>query len=209
LKDAPINDRSFEFWALNDMFKVLPEGVATRWFQMHTREVAALPTKASPEGCLEWCKTATIPVYMQEHYDDIPMSVKYPKEEIEKRFRPYFCSTIDYMMGLALYEGFEEIHIYGVDMSVAEEWSVEKPSMSYWLGRAEGMGVKIFLPAMCDLLKSYFFYGYEDEQKRDFIAKAEAKLAMVKQQKKEAENKFYVNTGLEEAWSSILREIGG
>jgi hypothetical protein len=210
LKDAPINDRSFEFWALNDMFKVLPEGVATRWFQIHTRKVAALPTKFSPEGCLEWCKTATIPVYMQDKYEDCPCSLKYPLEEILAKFkRRYFTSTPAYMVAMALYEGFEEIRLFGIDMSVGTEWGIEKPCMEYWLGRADGMGVDLILPDGSDLLKGHFLYGFEEETRDAFIDKAKAKLAQAREQKKEAENKFYVNIGLEEAWSSILREIGG
>ncbi len=205
-----MGDKRYEFWALNDMFKVLPDGAADRWFQIHTRTVASEPTKFSPEGCLEWCKTATIPVYMQEHYGDIPMSVKYPLDEILAKFkRRYFTSTPAYMVALALYEGFEEIKLFGIDMSVGTEWGIEKPCMEYWIGRAEGMGVELVIPDGSDLLKGYFLYGYEDELKRAFIAKGQAKLAQIREQKKEAENKFYVNIGLEEAWSSILREIGG
>jgi hypothetical protein len=63
LKDAPLGDKRYEFWALNDMFKVLPDGAADRWFQIHTRKVASEPTKFSPEGCLEWCKLLPSGIY--------------------------------------------------------------------------------------------------------------------------------------------------
>jgi len=68
----------------------------------------------------------------------------YPLGEIRDRFgTDYFCSSIDYMLALALLEGAKEIHLYGVDMSMTDEYAHQKPSAEYWIGYARGMGVTV------------------------------------------------------------------
>lgn len=210
LSQAPINDRSFEFWALNDMF-VLPQGkAATRWFELHPRATheSHIP-RGNANNYLDGLRAMTIPVYMQEHYPDIPASIKYPLEEMIVHFgRQYFKSTLDYMMALALYEGFEEIHLYGVNMADSLEYAHQRPSMEYWIGRAEGMGVKVVLPEGCDLLKGYFRYGYDEEKENDLLIKARTKSAELDRQSKEFMKNYYLSLGAKDTWDFILRELG-
>jgi len=210
LKEAPIHDKSFEFWALNDMFAVIPEGIATRWFEIHTRNnIEICHTRNAAIDYLGWFQKSTIPVYMQEKFDDIPASIKYPLEEITKYFgRQYFKSSLDYMMALALYEGFEEIHVYGVNMAVGDEYAYQKPSMEYWIGRAEGMGVKVVLPAGCDLMKGYFRYGYDEQKETDLLIKAQSKNAELARQAAEYQKNYYLSMGAKDTWDFILRELG-
>jgi hypothetical protein len=61
------------------------------------------------------------------------------------------------MVALALYEGFEEIKLFGIDMSVGTEWGIEKPCMEYWIGRAEGMGVELVILMAAIYLKGISF----------------------------------------------------
>ena len=72
-KDAPYSDPSWEIWGLNDHWNIVPR--ATRWFEANN---GACRTS----GRIEWLKKAPIPVYMEDHYEDIPMSIKYPFDEI-------------------------------------------------------------------------------------------------------------------------------
>ena len=211
LNQAPFNDKSFEFWALNDMFVTLPEGLATRWFEFHDRKTHEThkPRGDSNISYLDWFRSATIPVYMQEHFEDIPASIKYPLETMVEHFgRQYFKSTLDYMMALALYEGFEEIHLYGVNMADNIEYAHQRPSMEYWIGRAEGMGVKVVLPEGCDLMKGYFRYGYDEERESDLLIKARTKSAELDRQSKEFMKNYYLSLGAKDTWDFILRELG-
>ncbi len=203
---APFGNDDFEIWALNDMFMIIPYG--NRWFELHNKSVIdTYRTRGSDVNYLDWFKKATIPIYMQEKFEDIPFSIKYPKWEIEEFFnRIYFKSTVDFMIALAIYEGFKEIHVYGVDMAVGEEYSSQKPSCEYWLGRAEGMGIKIFLPNDSDLLKAYYVYGYDEEKSNDFKKKSNARIAELHSQAMDAEKHFYLLTGEKRAWEKILRE---
>ena len=210
LNQAPFNDSSFEFWALNDMYEMIPTKNITRWFEIHTRqEQERHVSKRASGSYLEGLKALTIPVYMQEHFEDVPTSIKYPLETMVEHFgRQYFKSTLDYMMALALYEGFEEIHLYGVNMADNIEYAHQRPSMEYWIGRAEGMGVKVVLPEGCDLMKGYFRYGYDEEKENDLLIKARTKSAELDRQSKEFMKNYYLSLGAKDTWDFILRELG-
>jgi hypothetical protein len=136
------------------------------------------------------------------------MSVKYPVEEIISEFGiDYFQSSVDFMLAMAIYEGYEEIYLYGVDMSVAGEYETQKPSGSFWLGVAKGRGINIFLPDNCDLLKSYFRYGYEDEKRETFIVKAKAQMKELDTQMETFNKNYYTCKGAKETWEFITQAI--
>jgi hypothetical protein len=54
------------------------------------------------------------------------------------------------------------------------EYFWQRPSCEYFLGLAVGMGIKIWLPDTCDLLKTRFMYGYEEAKELPFRAKIES-----------------------------------
>ena len=70
---------------------------------------------------------------------------------------PYLSSSIAYEIALAIYEGFEEIHLYGVDLNTEAEYAWQKPGVEYWLGIAQGRGIKVVLPANCPLLRGTLY----------------------------------------------------
>ena len=204
-KEFPRDD-SFEIWALNDMYKIISG--CNRWFEMHNTEFIKLWT---PSNCtkphIEFLKELNIPIYMLNSIPELETSVTYPLEKIIEHFgRQYFKSSVDYMIALALYEGFEEIHVYGVNMAVDEEYSYQRPSCEYWLGRAEGMGVKIHLPESCDLLKRYYLYGYKDDEQTAFQTKATAKIESMNTAADEYQKNYYMAMGAKSAWEQIKKE---
>lgn len=166
---VPWDDEDMEVWGLNELynfFRQVPNSHAERWFEIHSPNS---PSKNTPQH-RAWLKKATIPIYMQRHYDEIPSSVSYPKDEVIKFFeakghmgKQYFTNSISWMIALAIYEGFEEIQIFGVDMATDSEYGSQKPSCEYFIGIAEGMGIKTYLPCESDLLKAGVLYGYESD----------------------------------------------
>lgn len=199
LKQVPRDIPDLEFWVVTNMYKIT-KGY-NRIFQIHQN-------KDLDETDINELSNIQVPVYMQDHRSDIPTSVKYPFDEVVKwAGRKLFQSSIDYMIALALYEGYEEIYLYGVDMTFAEEYGYQKPSCQYWLGRAEGMGVKIFLPDNCDLLKTYYDYGYQDGERQDFVLKAEAQIKELTQQSAQFNKNYYIAQGAKETWEFILRAV--
>lgn len=158
---APFDDPTYEIWGLNSLARMLPR--YDRWFEMHTR--AAFEADPPPFfDYLGWLRTAPVPVYMIERQPDMPSSVRYPLEAIVKTFGiDYFTSSPSFMVALAMFEGFEEIAVYGIDLIVGREWAYEKPCMEYWLGRAHAMGVLVRIPESSALLRSTHRYGYTTE----------------------------------------------
>lgn len=129
-KLAPFNDLSWEIWGLNELYMFIPRW--DRWFEIHSRKLYE-SDKARVSDHIERLKQMTCPIYMHEHHDDIPTSVKYPLDEIGKFFpnpnpdtKPYITNTISAMIALAIYEGFEEIGIFGVDMAHDTEYCLDK-----------------------------------------------------------------------------------
>ena len=70
---------------------------------------------------------------------------------------PYLSSSIAYEIALAIYEGFSEIHLYGVDLSTEAEYAWQKPGVEFLLGVAAGKGIKVVLPDNCPLLKGTLY----------------------------------------------------
>lgn len=167
---VPWHDPEFEVWGMNQGYMHCIRR-ADRWFEMHMPEATAdvrepqyldwlsgkpisLPDGRSIKGC-------DIPVYMIQQNDQFPTSVRYPIEEaIRYAGRDYFTSSVAFMMALAGIEGFTEVHLYGINLAIGEEYFYEKPNAEWWIGKLEGAGIKVYVPSASALLKQYRRYGY-------------------------------------------------
>jgi len=182
--EAPYNDPTWEIWGLNDLHGIIPRW--TRWFDIHTPEVIDIDVQAGrapPDKCgIGGLSHLTCPVYMQQRNPKVPNSVQFPLDEVLKTFsnltgKRYFTNSISYMLAFALYEGiitgrqWDEIHIYGVDMAVGTEYEVQRASCEYWIGIAEGMGIKMYIPDSSDLNKTRFIYAYEPKRQMQWEVK--------------------------------------
>lgn len=82
-----------------------------------------------------------VPFYVPEHYASIyPNAKTIPCKELSEKYFRSFGSTISYMLAQAIYEGADEISLYGV--ALCDEYEGQRPSAFYWLGVANGMGIK-------------------------------------------------------------------
>lgn len=139
-----------EIWGLNASYDWMPRW--SRWFEMHDRE-----RYDHIQGThLAWLQAATFPVYMVQHYEDIPASVPFPigKATQGGRFRALFTSSVAYMLGLAIAEGFQEIRLCGVDMAMDSEYAYQRSACEYWLGVADALGVKVVIPSVSPIGKA-------------------------------------------------------
>ena len=179
---APFGDPSWEIWGLNELYMLVPR--FSRWFELHTRDVYEADKKRTSDHIYAM-RAMTIPVYMLQVWPDIPMSVRYPLEAIAQAFpnpggagaRPYLTNSISYMLALAILEGCTELGVYGVDMAHDTEYGIQKPSCEYFIGIAQGRGIKVTLPPDCELLKADFLYGYEQELIERWNARLQAREA--------------------------------
>lgn len=160
---APYDDPSWEIWGINfgpDYMKR-----CDRLFDMHDLKKFPNP------GLAEWSKQ--MQVYTRQEWDGIDCKV-YPITEVIKHFgNAYFTNSTSYLIALAIYEierdfgdSFKhydetpEIGIFGTDMLIHEEYREQRPSCEYWLGIAQGKGIKLVMPENCELLKTNVLYGY-------------------------------------------------
>lgn len=155
---APFNNPEFEIWGMNQAHVFMPRR-ADRWFEIHKDEFTPDMRDPEYETFLARCP---IPVYMQRVRPGVPSSVRFPIEKLLGEFKiDYFTSSIAYMIALAIYEGFQEISLWGIDLVTDEEYASQKPCVEWWLGVAYGRGVNIYVPDESALLKQPWRYGYE------------------------------------------------
>jgi hypothetical protein len=154
------------------MFRVEPH----RYFDLHRRECWE---KSNNKGkrYTRWLASCRTPIYMQEHYPEVPSSVKYPLEQVSFGLhRKYFTSHLAYMIALALYEGVTHLGFFGVNYSPDCEYGTQRGSGEYWMGRAEALGVHLVLPDACTLLADPVnLYGYNSHDAEGLLLPAYTK----------------------------------
>lgn len=171
---APAAADGWEVWGLNNLH-LHETDVAqrfTRWFDLHdtkTIEQDAEHAKWLTEGA------NGIPVLTWQPRDEWPTSLEFPKAALLERFPAYFTNSISWMMALAILEltggrpvpedeESPEIGVYGVDMATSGEYGSQRPSCEYFVGVAEGLGIKVTIPPQSDLLKTHSLYGSDEAE---------------------------------------------
>jgi hypothetical protein len=159
-KQAPWDDTDFEIWCLNALFKYKDVRRVTRWFDLHPRERIDQIRIAQYRAFAD----KGVPVYMREAHDDLPSSEAFPFQSVTDEFGEYFTNSISWQIGLAILMGFEEIHVYGVDMAHDTEYRFQRSNTEYLIGLARGRGITVYIPSSSDLLKATHMYGLQDDQ---------------------------------------------
>lgn len=180
----------FELWGLNELYKIpgIPNDKFAAWFDLHDRRDGDI-SQRDPEN-ITWMRAQKFPLglYMQDHYEDIPNSKRYPLEQAIRFYRTtYFTNSISYELALIGMAGrdengvvtdeaaaYGEVHVYGVDMAQADqtpgsdggEYSAQRPSCEYFIAYLRGMGIKVHVPDQSDLLFTPFLYGYQGDGQR-------------------------------------------
>lgn len=155
--EAPFHDDTWECWGLNDMQM---DGVVwDRWFALHTLE------HFENHYTLGWIyqkimmRKLHVPIYVWEEFVDVPGCRIYPKEEVEAltSWGRYHCGSFDWMVALAILEGFEEIRICGVNLMESQEPISSRACLEYWIGVAEGRGITVDVRRTGSALMSNFY----------------------------------------------------
>jgi hypothetical protein len=172
-----------EFWTCNWSYNYDWIGQIDRLFEVHPVWLYANLDKAEwikPKEHWDWLtKHIGYPVYLQRKLDAVPSSVQYPIEEVTEEFfgnrfltlmkdgstRPHsvYGSSMDYMMGMALREGFDEIELIGIEMGSSTEYRYQRESFAVWTGMALGRGHTVIRPGNSALF-NIKRYGYEGGQ---------------------------------------------
>ena len=100
----------------------------------------------------------------------------YPIDKIKDFFGvDYFSNTVDYAIALAIYNGFKEISIYGINATHFSEYYFQKAGIDFWYGVAIGRGIKIIIPGKkSTIMKTQdgLLYGYDTKQKQQLTERA-------------------------------------
>ena len=174
--------KEVEIWGLNRCYTYLK--IWHRWYEVHDKELYTGQTGLREADYLARLKEAKKPIYMQHLDPSLPSALQLPVKEMIAHFkRDYFTTSIAYMVAHAIYEHdhgdtIQEIKMFGVDMSAFSEYSYQRPCVEYWLGVAEGRGIKVTIPTVSPVLKAIASYGRHME--RGLWAQAEERLASLK-----------------------------
>lgn len=172
---TPFGEEGLEIWTCNELHGLswMKEEFITAWFQLHPK----WHFKDRIHNHWEWLqKEHSFPIYMNMVYDSVPNSVRYPLHKIKSELvnivrgelplNKIFSSTMCYQVALALIEGFKRIEFYGIELLFEAEYAYQREGMAYWLGKADGMGVEVWMPEQCSLLVAPL-YAYEEIRKGD------------------------------------------
>jgi hypothetical protein len=129
------------------------------YFDMHRPECFRAEMKQWNPAYHSWLKALQTPIFMQEHWPEIPMAVRYPRERIFGEFRQYFSNHCAYMIALAMTEGVTHIGLFGCQYAGAER-TTQRDSLTYWLGRFEQAGGTVVIPDRHNTLLTMPLYGY-------------------------------------------------
>lgn len=131
------------------------------WFEIHKIDISNPLDPIVTKDYLAWLANFKGPVYTIDQIPEIPTSVRYPKEEMLRKYGPFFFySSLSWMFALALEQNPEEIGIWGVDMSAGEEYEHQRPAMHHFIQIALDRGIKITVPPQSQLLYPPALYGY-------------------------------------------------
>ncbi len=171
---APFKDISWTLWACSPgayptvgSQRIYQEGDA--FFELHRWEPPVVGDAArqvswfSPEY-VQWLKQFKGPVYTGEKVNDLPTSVRIPREQLIAKYGPYFfTSSLAWMFAMALEDPeVEEIGMWGVDMSATEEYRWQRPGCQYFMTLAFGKGIIVTVPPESDLLHPQPLYGVDE-----------------------------------------------
>ena len=146
-----------ETWTFNSYCSVIS---SDRLFHMDDVKVQELRAKAGNvrvQNMLEAMKRYEGPIYTSFPEKEYPAMIPYPLPKIVAHYNSfYFSTTPPYAAALAGLEGWDEVSFYGMDYTWPSVAGAEsgRAGMEYWVGRLQGMGIKVRVPPASSLLDS-------------------------------------------------------
>lgn len=142
---------------------------------------------------------SSLPIYMQDHWDDIPNSIAYPLEEVKALIpitmhqRDYFTSSAALMLALAFLMGYKEVHFYGFEMGTTTEYHYQRAGFEYLVGLFSGSGMQIYVPEQSTLMRGEL-YGFKN-MKTGFRQNLEMRKVILEAQEQKAQQAVHIHTG--------------
>lgn len=196
--DVPWDNKDIDIWVFNEAASIGWPKRVDAVFQMHAEPVWKNPLNRNNPEFPAWLREQhKYPLWMLDEYPEIPASKSYPLDEICDLYLPllkkglikqqFFTSTVAYTVALAMFQGYECIQLYGVEMASDTEYHYQRDGVFFWLGMALSHGIEIYIPEKSRLF-SEPLYGYEGGAylgREQIIGRKE--LLQLEQEKVEAE----------------------
>jgi hypothetical protein len=169
---APWEDPRYDCWTLNSAWRLFPEDLhwhpvrLRAWFELHSRRYLSQ----------EWGRrhthfkalaVLTVPVYVQRVKDwpELRYGRTFPRGSLRRAFPrgDYHASSLDWMFAYGIWLGYRDIRLYGVDFGPTDtgEPLSARACLEYWVGVAEGRGVRVTLQEPTGL---FWIYNYGRER---------------------------------------------
>ena len=131
-------DKDKEIWGINYICRKAKR-IDLLW-NLHT-------WKDTPKDLMaEILQRRDIPIMALEPYDGLNVTI-FPLEEIIHHFNTaYLADTVAEMIAYAIYKGYSEIDLFGIDHFFTGEYVESKGCVEYWVGRADQCGIKVGIP---------------------------------------------------------------
>ena len=194
--DVPWDDKTRDVWIFNNQ---LLQGWVKRadvCFDIHpTLDIQRRGEEHPQFG--QWLKTEKNMRFMTPALvPDCPNNELYPLDDIVNKLLPnfkrgeeinkYFTSGPAYAIALAIYKGYQQIEMYGIEMESDSEYIYQRDGVALWLGIALGRGIRVQLSTKSTMFYAPL-YGFDDNpfvmDREAFVVRAsELEQAMLKTQ---------------------------
>lgn len=137
-----------------------------RWFDLHPPQPTAHHRGILAKRPEAWAwytrQSPDRPIYLLEPHPEVPASVAFPRDAVQARFpTTRFTVSVDWMIALALMEGFDRIVLNGIGTRFEPDYQYAHRGILYWLGYAEGKGIDLVIEGPSCYAVPEKVYGYE------------------------------------------------
>lgn len=165
IKKVPWGDSNVEIWLFNEA--PMKPGKYPRWdalLQIHTQEVYTSTQNWVNSGYWEWLQQDHGKTIFLQHADlRVPNSVEYPLDKILEMIPyRYLRSSPAMALALAIYLGYQDVSLYGVELASNTEYAYQATNFAFWIGFAHGKGIDLHLECWEQEFNQRI-YGYEGE----------------------------------------------
>jgi hypothetical protein len=169
----PFGQPDWHVWGLNELYRIYNGDGAndhapfTGWWELHGD--TPLTRSRRPPNHFDVVKSMNVPVYYLHGDPPTPTAERLDIDTLAKQGRDYFACTFAYQIAKAMELGATEIAMFGTPLSTNREVVVERPCVTYWLGRAEERGITVSVHHIdpTGLLRHPARYALDDERERE------------------------------------------
>ena len=178
---VPFDSDEFIIWTINNAWNASRDSQGRLrcdvWWEQHQ----IFPDTIGPEqgrviqdsNDMGWIRTCPVPLYTTEPYPANPNAVVWPIDYFAQKYRDYFTCSFAMMVAQAIEDNFREIHLFGLTLlcGTQREATVESSCLNYWLGLAEGHGIKVVIQNVDKfaLLGHKYRYGHQYWLERRYV----------------------------------------